>query len=461
MASRRDFLKTAGLGPGPGALGAGELAFSLCRACGGRRGPKAPQHPALPRGRHGLAGHLRAVLHAPDAASTTATARRTWSGWRKRREVHAGLRLPVCSPTRVSLMTGLNAARHRVTNWTLRKNQAHRPSAPDAGVPRVERQRPEPDAGHRANRGRARRCRRSSGEAGYRTIHVRQGRISAPSARRTQTRSQPRVRRQHRRARRRRAGQLPRRPRTSAPTGGRATASGTCLASTKYHGKDVVPHRGADRAGHRRPRRGPWPTRKPFFLYMSHYAVHVPIEADNRFVEKLPRRRPRTRPRRMYAAMVEGMDKSLGDILDRLARAAGVADNTIVLFMSDNGGLSARAAAGAAHAQPPALQRQGLGARGRHPRADDREMARRHQAGLDMRPPVIIEDFFPTLAGNGGRGPAAASCRRRRRQLRAAAPAHGGRVEGPRALLALPRTTGGRRAWHRRVAARCGRATGS
>ena len=28
----------------------------------------------------------------------------------------------VCSPTRVSLMTGLNAARHRVTNWTLRKN---------------------------------------------------------------------------------------------------------------------------------------------------------------------------------------------------------------------------------------------------------------------------------------------------------------------------------------------------
>ena len=29
---------------------------------------------------------------------------------------------PVCSPSRVSLLTGLNAARHRVTNWTLRKN---------------------------------------------------------------------------------------------------------------------------------------------------------------------------------------------------------------------------------------------------------------------------------------------------------------------------------------------------
>ena len=31
----------------------------------------------------------------------------------------------VCSPTRVSLMTGLNAARHRVTNWTLRKNASN------------------------------------------------------------------------------------------------------------------------------------------------------------------------------------------------------------------------------------------------------------------------------------------------------------------------------------------------
>ncbi|MEL6720630.1 MAG: sulfatase-like hydrolase/transferase, partial [Bacteroidota bacterium] len=30
---------------------------------------------------------------------------------------------PVCSPTRISLMTGMNAARHRVTNWTLYKDQ--------------------------------------------------------------------------------------------------------------------------------------------------------------------------------------------------------------------------------------------------------------------------------------------------------------------------------------------------
>ena len=31
---------------------------------------------------------------------------------------------PLCSPTRVSLMTGMNAARHQVTNWTLRKNKS-------------------------------------------------------------------------------------------------------------------------------------------------------------------------------------------------------------------------------------------------------------------------------------------------------------------------------------------------
>ena len=39
----------------------------------------------------------------------------------------------VCSPTRVSLMTGLNAARHRVTNWTLRRNATN-----DAKHPKLE-----------------------------------------------------------------------------------------------------------------------------------------------------------------------------------------------------------------------------------------------------------------------------------------------------------------------------------
>ena len=76
----------------------------------------------------------------------------------------------------------------------------------------------------------------------------------------------------------------------------------------------------------------------PFFLYMSHYAVHVPLQADNRFVGKyieqgLPY------PEAAYASMIEGMDKSLGDLMQYL-RKKGELDNTIILFMSDNGGYS-------------------------------------------------------------------------------------------------------------------------
>ena len=47
----------------------------------------------------------------------------------------------ISSPTRCSLMTGANAARHRVTNWTLRKNQNHRCQERRAATARLELQR--------------------------------------------------------------------------------------------------------------------------------------------------------------------------------------------------------------------------------------------------------------------------------------------------------------------------------
>lgn len=78
---------------------------------------------------------------------------------------------------------------------------------------------------------------------------------------------------------------------------------------------------------------------QPWFLYMAHYAVHVPIERDNRFYQK-HLDRGLTPREAAYASLVEGMDKSLGDILDWID-ANGEADNTIVIFMSDNGGFAA------------------------------------------------------------------------------------------------------------------------
>lgn len=77
---------------------------------------------------------------------------------------------------------------------------------------------------------------------------------------------------------------------------------------------------------------------RPFYLYMSHYAIHVPIDRDMRYYEKYLRKGLSAKEA-AYASLIEGMDKSLGDIMDWLERS-GQADNTIIIFMSDNGGFS-------------------------------------------------------------------------------------------------------------------------
>ncbi|MEN1679224.1 MAG: sulfatase [Planctomycetota bacterium] len=74
---------------------------------------------------------------------------------------------------------------------------------------------------------------------------------------------------------------------------------------------------------------------KPFFLELSHYAVHGPFHKDPRFVEHYAGRGPNERAE-AFATMVEGMDKSLGDVLAKL-RQLGVARDTLVVFLGDNG----------------------------------------------------------------------------------------------------------------------------
>lgn len=72
---------------------------------------------------------------------------------------------------------------------------------------------------------------------------------------------------------------------------------------------------------------------RPFFAYMSHYAVHAPFEADTRFADHYPDLKGKDLA---FATLVEGMDKSLGDLLDHLDQL-GVAEKTLVVFFSDNG----------------------------------------------------------------------------------------------------------------------------
>jgi arylsulfatase A-like enzyme len=79
---------------------------------------------------------------------------------------------------------------------------------------------------------------------------------------------------------------------------------------------------------------------KPFFLYLPHYAVHTPLRAKKETIAKYnvkPKAGSQSNP--VYAAMVESMDEAVGRVLKMLAELK-LADNTLVIFTSDNGGLA-------------------------------------------------------------------------------------------------------------------------
>lgn len=107
---------------------------------------------------------------------------------------------------------------------------------------------------------------------------------------------------------------------------------------------------------------------RPFFMNLNHYAVHIPIQAPEHLVEKYREKAKRLKldranpfvegesfpclhkqdkkvKRRVlqsdptYAAMVENLDTNIGRVLETL-EAEGLADNTIIAFTSDNGGVS-------------------------------------------------------------------------------------------------------------------------
>jgi uncharacterized sulfatase len=78
----------------------------------------------------------------------------------------------------------------------------------------------------------------------------------------------------------------------------------------------------------------------PFFLFVSHHTVHIPLSATAETVDKY---RKKERPagwdgHPVYAAMVEELDRSVGRILDKLEEL-DLERDTVVMFYSDNGGL--------------------------------------------------------------------------------------------------------------------------
>lgn len=130
-------------------------------------------------------------------------------------------------------------------------------------------------------------------------------------------------------------------------------------------------------------------------------AVHVPFAVDQRFYQEY-RDGGLGHTEAMYAAMVEGMDKSLGDVLANIQRH-GLTGETIVLFMSDNGGLSAHGRGGEPHTHnKPLSSGKGSAHEGgvRVPMIAYWPGVTKARSVCDQ--PVIIEDFFPSILEMAG-----------------------------------------------------------
>jgi arylsulfatase A len=82
---------------------------------------------------------------------------------------------------------------------------------------------------------------------------------------------------------------------------------------------------------------------RPFFLYLAHHAVHIPLQAKKDLIDKYRAKAKPDEPQNnpIYAAMIESMDESVGRVVKKLDELK-LADRTLIVFTSDNGGLSVK-----------------------------------------------------------------------------------------------------------------------
>jgi arylsulfatase A-like enzyme len=298
----------------------------------------------------------------------------------------------ISSPSRVSLFTGMNAARHRVTSWTLRKNTTH--EQPDSvmiypewnvnGIcqePGVERTTQVTTLAQVLK------------DNGYHTIHCGKAHFGANNT----------------------PGEDPLKMGFEVNIAGHAAGSPASyygkenfgnkpdgkspLAAVpgleKYHGTDTFLSEAltleAEKALNNAQK-----SDKPFFLYMAHYAVHTPIQPDLRFYQKyIDKGLPPVEA--AYATLIEGMDKSLGDLMDYL-KENNLEDNTVILFMSDNGGLAAHTRAGQLHVQNyPLNSGKGSAYEGGVREPMIVSWPGKIKPGSKCNHYLMIEDFFPSI----------------------------------------------------------------
>ena len=240
---------------------------------------------------------------------------------------------PVCTPTRVSMLTGMNSAQTKITNWTSPAKNSPTDAAdsqfkssdwnynglsPLAGIPHTIHATPFPQL---------------LKDSGYFTVHIGKahwGSAGTPGANPMNLGFIVNI-----------AGHSAGHPQSylsedfygnragkgswqSVPDLEEYYDTGTFLtdALTKEAIKTI------DK---------PINDKQPFYLNMAHYAIHDPIMADPRYHQKYVEAGLDAIEAK-YASLIEGMDTSLGEIMDYLV-AKKVDKNTIIIFMSDNGAM--------------------------------------------------------------------------------------------------------------------------